>query len=158
MITDAAKSGPKRRPGAKISENTKKIVELLKLDLPGTEIAKRVGVSRPAVYSVKKRFKDDINAAKVLKNNVNIEKFNEDLEDILKTNIVRLGNTIASKDLTKASVNQLATSLSILYDKLRLHQGKSTSNSAVEIVASFRPEQLEIIQEAIKSLKKSMLS
>ena len=78
--------------------------------------------------------------------------------NILKYNILRMGNTITQIPLQKTSLSQLTTSMAIMIDKLRLLEGKSTANISTQILHSLNPEQLNIIQESIKSLKKSMLN
>ena len=115
-------------------------------------------VTPASVYSVGKRYKTEIESAKLVNKQLDITNYNDDIEVLLKSNIVRLGNTIANTNLQKASLSQVTTSFGILFDKLRLLQGKSTSNVASNIALSLNPEQLEIVNSAIKSLKESMLN
>jgi len=150
-----ATKGSKKR--AKSAE-TEQILKMLKVGVAGTDIAERVGCKPSRVYSIKRYYKDEIEVAQVSNNTLDISRYNDDIDTILKSNILRLGNTIANYNIEKASLSQLTTAFGIMYDKLRLHQGKSTSNNAVQILHNINPEQLEIIESAVKSLKKSMLS
>ena len=44
-----------------------------------------------------------------------------------------------------------------MFDKHRLHTGKSTANISQQIIKDLNPDQLEIIKNSIKSLKESIL-
>ena len=139
------------------SKSTKEIKELLKLGVPGTEIAKRLGCAPSKVYSIKAYHKAEIDSAKVLNKDVDISNYEDLIATNLKSNILRVSNTISNKDIQKASLSQLSTSMAIMIDKLRLIEGKSTANVSTRLLAAIEPEQLEIIKESIKSLKESML-
>ena len=145
------------KTGRKRTEQTEKIIDLLKSGKPGTKIAKLLDVSPATVYSVKKNYKDEIVASKELIEQINTNNYSDDLDYNLKASIIKLSNNILNKDLKQASLSQLATTLGILFDKHRLLTGKSTQNIATQILTNIDENQLKIIQESIQSLKESML-
>lgn len=149
-------TGKKRAKGlsqSKIAE----ILERYKLGQSGTKIAKEMGLTVNSVYSVKKRYKEDLNNALTIKNKINIDNYEDDLTNNLKRNILLMSNRINNYDLNKVSINQLVYAMGIMFDKLRLIEGKSTSNVAHQVIDSLDSNQLEIIKDSIKSLKESML-
>lgn len=145
------------KTGRKRTEQTEKIIDLLKSGKPGTGIAKLLGVSAATVYSIKRTYKDEIVASKELIEQINTNNYSDDLDNNLKASIIKLSNNILNKDLKHASLSQLATTLGILFDKHRLLTGKSTQNVSTQILSQLDDRQLEIINKSIQSLKESML-
>ena len=144
-------------PAPKRTDETKTAIKLLGEGVPGTDVAKALGKTPAAIYSIKRHYKDEIDKALTIKNTIDITKYESDINVILKRNILRMGNTILNKDISKSSIDQLARTFGIMFDKLRLIEGKSTQNVATQVLHNLNPEQLEIIKDSIRSLKESML-
>ena len=141
------------KPNAKVK--TEDILGRLKIGLKPVDIARELDVTPSRVYSVKKYYKDDINTALAINNNINITNYTEDINNNLKCNIIRLSNALSNKDLSKAPLGQIAAAIGTLIDKQRLIEGKSTQNIATQVLHNMNPEQMDIIKESIKSLKLS---
>lgn len=167
MAKDISNSVNKTQPLKKRDSNKRakaisqsKIAEVLeryKLGQTGTVIAGETGLSVSTVYSIKKRYKEDLNTALTIKNKVNIDNYESELSNSLKRNILLCSNSINNYNYNKASLNQLIYAMGIMFDKLRLMEGKSTVNIANNVINSLNPEQLAIINDSIKSLKESIL-
>lgn len=155
-LNSLPKPGRQRAKGMPAAKK-REIIERLKLEQPGTKIAKELGLTLNAVYTVKRRAKQEIETALTIKNNIDINKFESDITNNLKRNLLNINNHILSYNYNKASLNQLIYAFGILFDKLRLIEGKSTTNIATQIMTHLNPEQLAIIQDSIRSLKESML-
>lgn len=153
--TKKVKQVGQKGPGNRI---TNEIKDMLKAEIPGTEIARQLGVTPTRVYSINNYYKKEIDSYRLSNKQVDVSDYEENVVNILKTNVVRIGNTLKTKDLSKSNVSQLSNSMSVLIDKIRLIEGKSTQNIAAQIIHNLNPDQLSIIQESIMSLKKSILN
>lgn len=158
IVRNMSKEIIKRAKEGQPSEIHAKIIELINKGTPNPDICKLVGVKPHVIYYVKRTYKDRLGALQVYNNKPNINNYEGDLANILKNNILLIGNTIGQKDLQKASLSQLSTAMGIAIDKLRLLEGKSTANIHTHITNNMSEEQLNIIRESIKSLKESMLA
>lgn len=149
--------GKKRAKGLPEAQRLE-IIERLKMGQPGTEIAKLMGVSYNAVMTLKHRNREAVETALTIKNNINIDNYEEDITNNIKKNILNIHNHILSYNYKKASLNQLVYAFGIMFDKLRLIEGKSTANIATQVMTQLNSEQLDIIKDSIRSLKESMLN
>ena len=134
------------------------IIQLVNDGYDNAAIKRKLNVTNHQIYYAKRTRKADIVERQLSETNSNIVKYDEGVSNILKNNILRIGNTITQIPLQKVSLSQLTTSMAIMIDKLRLLEGKSTANISTQILHNINPEQLEIIQRSIKSLKESMLN
>lgn len=134
------------------------IIELINKGYKNTDICNQLSIKPNVLYYVKRRYRDRLAPPQDTSNITDITNYAEDIDNILRKNILRLGNTIINKDIDKASLSQLTTSFGIMYDKLRLHEGKSTQNIGANLLVNLDESQLELIKETIKSLKESMLN
>lgn len=133
------------------------IVKLLGKGHKPSEVASILSVPVKRVHNVKASAR---RAGKLVKHSditKDIVNYEPQLIDNIKYITLEISNTLLSKSFQKESSTQLAKTLGILIDKLRLIEGKSTQNISAQIVGSLEPEQLKILEDMGKSLIKSML-
>lgn len=143
---------------AKLKPKQQQILELVKKGYTNSQICEMAGVKDHSIFYVKRRYADLIPRAQHNNNITNIVDNDESHINILKNIQYKIGNTILNKDLNSATLSQLSNTLKTVNEVERLMTGKSTANISTQIVHNLNPEQLDIIKESIKSLKKSMLS
>lgn len=120
---DTMEGTKKRGKGHKL-DVTEKILEIKNEypDLKHNEIAKMTGCTRQNVTQTLQRYG-------IKPSNVNrYRKFRADILAGIQEQIL---HSISKEDLNKASLKDKTISMSILFDKERLEQGKSTTNIAL---------------------------
>ena len=142
---------------AEISKKHAEVLELINRGYTNGEICNQLGIKHHTIYYVKRKYKHAITPTEATDKYTDINKFDANIDYILKGNILKIGNELARRPLEKSSIQQLCTAFGILFDKHRLHTGKSTTNISSNIVKSLDSTQIKIIQDSIKSLKESML-
>lgn len=143
--------------GFKLTSTHRSVLELINAGLDNKAICQRAGVKDHTIYYVKRKYKDLIKKPEEANNIIDIKQYDENIDNALKLNILRIANTISEYNLQKASLTQLTTALGTLYDKHRLHIGRSTANISTQVINSLPDEQVKIIKEMTMRLKKSML-
>ena len=88
---------------------------------------------------------------------IDIDKYNTNIIEKSKYIALRICNTLQKKSFTNQTIGQLTQSLVAVNNLVRLEEGKSTENIAHQVIHNLNPEQLELVRESIKNLKKSML-
>ena len=83
-------------------------------------------ITRQTIYDIVKKNKDNENSIIDYKSN-----FTKKANIIIAKMLNRIENSVDSED--KIQLSQLVTSLGILYDKMRLNDNQSTSNSSINI-------------------------
>lgn len=121
------------------------------------DIAKIANTSTGTVYQVRSQMRRENGGALIPKKTLDINNYEAVLDNNNKYIIMKYGNELINRDISKVPINQLISVLRNSFDMDRIIQGKSTVNIAQNIIHGFNPDQLEIIKESIKSLKKSML-
>ena len=142
---------------ARISEKHEAIIKLINRGYKNPEICNTLGVKDHTIFYVKRKYKTELKPADSIKNNTDIREFDDNINNILKSNILKIGNEISNRSLSKYSITQLTTAFGTLFDKHRLQVGRSTNNISTQIIEILDDNQLKIIQDSIKSLKESML-
>jgi hypothetical protein len=122
------------------------------------EIMTETGLSQTQVYRSNSRYKTKQSNIQVLDSNTDITKYHADMLDIYKRLSLSVGNSITNKDITKTSLAQKTTIMAILTDKIRLIEGKSTENIAIDVIATLDKDTLDKLKDLSKSLIKSMLT
>ncbi len=136
----------------------KKYVELANKGIKNTEICKELHIAGSTGYQIRAKYKEYIGMMKPINNTTDITKYEDTLHDNLKYLILRYTNELKHKDIKKASHSQIATTIGILFDKLRLHEGKSTSNVLHKHIEDMTDEEQKKLREIAKLYKESMLS
>ena len=147
-----------RRKAAKINPRHEDCIELINKGLSNGVICKKLGIKPNVLYYVKRRYADRIGPPEAIDIVANSTKYDSNIVSIYKDIAIRVGNTITDADIKRMSVAQRVTCMAVCTDKSRLIEGKSTENQAVQIMHNLNPEDREVLKEAIKRLKKSMLS
>ncbi len=135
----------------------KDIIGLVNAGVSNKDICVQLSCKPHTVYYVKRTHRSHLTAAQITNKTIDIHKYNDSIADTLKYNILNMAYTIQDKDLQKASLPQVVTSMAICIDKLRLIEGKSTQNIATQVLHNMNQDQLDIITASIRSLKESML-
>ena len=138
-------------------KNDEIVHKYLAKGLKPKEIMAETGLSQTQVYRSNSRYKAKQGAIQVLDKTVDIVRYHDDILDIYKRLSLSVGNSITNKDIQKTSLAQKTTIMAILTDKIRLIEGKSTENIAIDVIASLDSKQLDILKDLSKSLIKSML-
>jgi hypothetical protein len=134
-----------------------KITKLLNKNMKPAEIASTLDVPVKRVYNVRSSARRAGELVQTGDNTRDIEKYEPELINNIKYITLDISNTLRDKSFQKESSTQLAKTLGILIDKLRLIEGKSTHNISAQIVASLDEQQLNKLKEIGKSLIESML-
>ena len=113
------------------------IIELYQKGLSTRQIAKLLNCTHPNIVQRLKEYKKEI---------LGIESFKKNRSDILAIVQSRIINKITESDVKKASLLQKTTAISQLYDKERLERGQSTSNLAVQSIATDLQSLLDRLQ------------
>ena len=143
--------------GNKQKPDAKKIVKLLKKSVKPSDIANILDVPVRRVYNVRSRAKITGELTQVSDISNSLVNYEPELIDNIKHTTLSISTILTKKNFNKESSTQLAKTMGILIDKLRLIEGKSTQNISAQIVGSLEPEQLKILEEMGRSLIKSML-
>ena len=143
--------------GNKQKPDAKKIVKLLNKSVKPSDIANILDVPVRRVYNVRSRAKITGELTQVSDISNSLVNYEPELIDNIKHTTLSISTILTKKNFNKESSTQLAKTMGILIDKLRLIEGKSTQNISAQIVGSLEPEQLKILEEMGRSLIKSML-
>jgi len=143
---------------AKMQPHHLEIYDALAQGLQPKAIMAKLGCTRAQIRYVRERFDPAPATAQANDIATNSARYDKEIASIYKDIAIRVGNTIKDADIKRMSVAQRVTTMAVCTDKSRLIEGKSTENQAVQIMHNINPQQLEIIQEMAKRLKKSMLS
>lgn len=92
------------------------------------QIAKAQGVAKPTVWAALQPI------LKNLPNAENVELFQKQQANIFDAVSCAIVSSISNEDLTKATLQQKATSIGILTDKARLVSGQSTANLGISVL------------------------
>ena len=138
-------------------KNDEIVHKYLDKGLKPKEIVAKTGLSQTQVYRSNSRYKAKQGAIQVLDKTTDIVRYHDDILDIYKRLSLSVGNSITNKDIQKTSLAQKTTIMAILTDKIRLIEGKSTENIAIDVIASLDSKQLDILKDLSRSLIKSML-
>ena len=102
------------------------IIELLQQHYSRHEVAERLDCAYATVCKVAKQHADIVKQSQVIEA-INPEDYERYTIRKLKKTIMHVANILAEKNIQKESSPQLAKTLAILVDKLRLLQDKPTS-------------------------------
>ena len=138
-------------------KNDEIVHKYLDKGLKPKEIVAKTGLSQTQVYRSNSRYKKKQGDIQVLDKTTDIVRYHDDILDIYKRLSLSVGNSITNKDIQKTSLAQKTTIMAILTDKIRLIEGKSTENIAIDVIASLDSKQLDILKDLSWSLIKSML-
>lgn len=108
-------------------ENEKEILLSYKLDKSETNIqrlCKEYNVTRKSIYNCINRVKNDNSITEYKRN------YTEKLDKIIEKALERLTKQVEKEDI---KAKDLTTIIGILYDKIRLEEGLSTENKAIQI-------------------------
>jgi len=144
--------------GNRAKSDREKIIKLVEKGLKPKEIATTLNLPVQRVYNVQARARA---AGELIKHNdiiKDLDNYEPQLINNIKSISLEVSNTLLNKTFQKESSTQLAKTLGILIDKLRLIEGKSTQNISAQIVHNLNSEQLKILEEMGKSLIISMLN
>ena len=133
-------------------------IKMLNNGFKPADVAKELQISVRSVYNARAYDRQQDKDKQVVDINSNIQEYDDKFIDKLKSLNVQVANSILYTDIKKASLAQRTTTMAILIDKIRLLEGKSTTNINANVIASLNPQQLDILKEMGKSLIKSMLS
>ena len=120
----------------KLSVSDKKAI-LLDYQLDHTKeniqaIMNKYDISKRAIYDIVNKY-DDKEKALILADSIKdySSNFTKKANEIIALMLDRIEKQVKSDD--KIQLSQLVTSLGILYDKMRLNDNQSTSNSSINI-------------------------
>ena len=135
------------------------IVNLV-IDNVNTEmIVQRLNVSKQIIQRTKAKYRDLIAECQTTDLiEVDVDGYSTQIIDKGKHAVLKMANTLLSKSMNQTTIGQLTQSIVALNTLVRLEQGKSTENIAHNIVHNLNENQLNVLRESIKNLKKSMLS
>ena len=122
------------------------LIEYRKKKLSFGKIGKLVGCHKSNVLRRLNQFKGEIEG---------LDSFKENKADILSIFQSKIINNITPSDIKNASLLQKTTAVCQLYDKERLELGKSTSNLAVQSVATDLQallDRLQVEEDARKTI------
>lgn len=114
--------------------------------LSQTEIARHLGVTRPAVTRALQRVPDSILAS----NDVN--SFRKNRADIFADFQRMILTYMTPEKMKQASLNQLGTLFGIVYDKERLEKGQATQHVATVNKAMIDKQSMAKIREVIADM------
>jgi hypothetical protein len=134
----------------------KNYIELANKGIKNSEICKKLCIADSTGYQIRRKYKDQIGLTKLTETNVDIRRYDDDLTKGLKTIILKITDILQTKNLQKESSPQLLKALGIAFDKLRLHEGKSTSNIAHKHVNEMSTEEKEVLRELANEYKKKL--
>lgn len=143
-----------------LTDQQKAIVHDLKSGKKQKDIAEHYGVHATTVARIKSRYKDLIesdNQLQVYENYANVEKYEAKVINNLKSASISISNILKDKSWQQQSAPQLAKTLGIMIDKLRLLEGKSTSNVAHNVLHQLSPDDRKILQEHVGKLKHAFI-
>jgi hypothetical protein len=108
------------------------------------EIARVFGVSKAAVNRV-------VTKLQLKKRVQEPQTFKSEMENKMLSKMEKILGHITEDKMSAASLQQLITAFGILYDKVRLHRGESTSNVAAVNVHKLDEASMASIKEIIKT-------
>ena len=111
-------------------------------EMPGTEIAKRVGCNPNNVYAVLGKWLGD-------KGEQDLRDYQENQADVFDALAMRSLSSITDAKLTKANAVQLMTTAAIATDKARLVRGQATGinvNVLMDVVEAMRSRPSEPVR------------
>ena len=97
-------------------------------------ICDRYNISRAYLYKLINNYKDKGLYEKIINNSIteNRRKFAKKVDAIMNKALDRINNELNDEE-KEININQLTTTLGILYDKNALETGKATSNQEIHI-------------------------
>ena len=135
------------------------IVNLVIDNVNNDVIVSKLGVSKQIVQRTKAKYADIINECQSTDLiDIDTEGYSTQVIEKGKHVVLKMANTLLSKSMNGSTIGQLTQSMVQLNTLIRLEQGKSTENIAHNVVHNLNPEQLNLLRDSIKNLKKSMLS
>jgi hypothetical protein len=134
------------------------VAKLLDKGLKPKQICKETGLSVTQVYRSAGRYRQASKSIQPIDSNSDITKYHDDMLDLYKRLSLSVGNSITNRDIKKSSLAQKTVIMATLTDKIRLIEGKSTENIAIDIVAGLDDKTLKELKDLSRSLIKSMLS
>ena len=135
------------------------IVNLVIDNINSDVIATKLGVSKQIIQRTKAKYRELIAECQTTDLiDIDTDGYSSQVIDKGKHVVLKMANTLLSKSMNGTTVGQLTQSMVALNTLIRLEQGKSTENIAHDVVHNLNPEQLNLLRDSIKNLKKSMLS
>lgn len=148
----AARKQAKKDPRCKLGEhNDSELIAHYYTGKPIKEIAELMKVD-PSTVKRRVKHLDLIN-----RNDLDINNFEGQAADILKQKAYTLMNYITPEKMANAPLNVMGVFLGVLIDKIRLLEGKSTSNVAAMNLHAIEPEQLDVIKDAVKKFTQQQI-
>ena len=134
---DTVTTLPPPQPNTPKAIPLESIIELYQKGLSTRQIAKLLNCTHPNIVQRLKEYKREV---------LGIETFKKNRGDIFALFQSKIINKVTEDDYKKASLLQKTTAISQLYDKERLERGQSTSNLAVQSVATDLQSLLDRLQ------------
>ena len=122
-------------------------------------IASKLGVSKQIVQRTKAKYREliaEYQSTDLI--DIDVDQYSSQVIAKGKHVVLKMANTLLAKSMNGTTVGQLTQSMVALNTLIRLEEGKSTENIAHNIVHNLNEDQLNLLRDSIKNLKKSMLS
>lgn len=144
-----------------IPDKHKVIIHDIKSGMKVKDIATKFNMNPVSISRIKSKYKDLIendNNLQVYENYKYVEDYENRVVNNMKSASIAISNILSTKSWQNMSAPQLTTALATMIDKLRLLEGKSTSNIAQQVIHNLSDDDRKLLRGAIGKFKHAYLN
>jgi hypothetical protein len=135
----------------------KEYIDRLNTGEKHADICKALCIASSTGYQIKRKYAGYINVVLPTDKTIDISRYDTEMIDYLKRINMRIGSILSTKDIQNSSITQLATTIGIVTEKIRLLEGKSTDNIAHKHIHEMSDKERSFLKDLAERYKKSML-
>ena len=135
----------------------KKFIDMLNKGDKHMDICNELSIASSTGYQIKTKYAKYIHVVLPTDSTIDISLYDTKMIDYLKSINMRIANILSHKDIQNASITQLATTIGIVTEKIKLLEGKSTENIAHRHIHEMSDKDRKILSDLAKVYKESML-